>query len=214
LTALVFGARAYLLRARQYRQSMEVKNESLGRLNKQLKNLATVDSLTGVYNRRFMDEFLEREVARANRKQAPLAVIVIDIDHFKPFNDTFGHAGGDAVLRATGKLMKQHIRASDVVSRYGGEEFLIVMPEAPLEVACRRAEALRLAMHALKISHEGKTLGQVTVSLGLAMLPQHGASAAALVSAADAAMYQAKERGRDRLVVCGEVLVPEKEAHA
>lgn len=147
-------------------------------------------------------------MARAQRKQAPLAVIVIDIDHFKGFNDTFGHAAGDAVLRATGELMKQHVRASDVVCRYGGEEFLLVMPEVDLEVARERAEAVRLAMRELKLSHEGKGLGQVTVSLGLSMLPEQGTRVAALVSAADAALYEAKKRGRDRLVVCGEIAVP------
>src|SRR5688572_10873292 len=125
LTALIFGARAYLSRMRQYRRSMERTNESLTRLNAQLEDLATVDPLTGLYNRRFMDESLEREVVRAHRKQAPLAEIMIDIDHFKRVNDTFGHAAGDVVLRATGELLKQQFRASDVVCRYGGEEFLV-----------------------------------------------------------------------------------------
>jgi diguanylate cyclase (GGDEF)-like protein len=209
LTAVGFGVRVYVLRMRQYRRSMEETNETLTRLNAQLADLATVDPLTCLYNRRCMDESLEREVARAHRKQAPLAVIMIDIDHFKRFNDSFGHAAGDAVLRATGALMKQHIRgASDVVCRYGGEEFLIVMPEAGLGIARERAEALRMAMGALKLSHGGKALGRLTISLGLSMLPQNGTSVAALVSAADAALYDAKKRGRDRLVVSGAALVP------
>jgi diguanylate cyclase (GGDEF)-like protein len=209
LTAVGFGVRVYVLRMRQYRRSMEETNETLTRLNAQLADLATVDPLTCLYNRRCMDESLEREVARAHRKQAPLAVIMIDIDHFKRFNDSFGHAAGDAVLRATGALMKQHIRgASDVVCRYGGEEFLIVMPEAGLGIARERAEALRMAMGALKLSHGGKALGRLTISLGLSMLPQNGTSVAALVSAADAALYEAKKRGRDRLVVSGAALVP------
>jgi len=201
LTALAFGARAYVSRMRQHRKAIEGTNESLTRLNAELEDLVTVDPLTGLYNRRFMDESLEREVVRANRKQAPLAVIMIDIDHFKRINDTYGHAAGDVVLRAAGESMKQHIRASDVVCRYGGEEFLILMPEAGPEIARERAEALRLAVQALEISHEGKPLGQVTISLGLAMLPQHGTRVAALVSAADAALYEAKNRGRNRLVI-------------
>lgn len=201
LTALIFGARAYVLRMREYRTSIEGTNESLTRLNAKLEGLAAVDSLTGLYNRRFMDESLEREVVRAHRKQVPLAVIMIDIDQFKSFNDIFGHVAGDAVLRAVGELMKQHIRSSDVACRYGGEEFLVVMPEVGLEVARDRANALRLAMHELKISHEGKALGKVTISLGLSMLPQHGTQVAQLVSAADAALLEAKKQGRDRLVV-------------
>lgn len=201
LTALAFGARIYMSRLRQYRKTMEETNESLIKLNAQLEGLATVDPLTGLYNRRFMDESLEREVVRATRKQAPLAIIMIDIDHFKNFNDTFGHAAGDVVLRAAGELMKQHIRASDVVCRYGGEEFLVVMPEAGVEIARERAEALRRAMQELKISHEGKALGEVTISLGIAMFPQHGSSVAELVAAADAALYDAKSRGRNRLVI-------------
>jgi diguanylate cyclase (GGDEF)-like protein len=200
LTALAFGARIYMLRLRQHRKGVEATNESLTRLNAQLEDLATVDPLTGLYNRRFMDESLEREVIRANRKQMPLAVIMIDIDHFKSFNDTFGHAAGDVVLRAAGGLMKRNIRASDIVCRYGGEEFLVVLPEAGVEIARERAEALRRAMQELTISHEGKALGEVTISLGIAMFPQHGSSVAELVAAADAALYDAKNDGRNRLV--------------
>lgn len=201
LTALAFAARIYVSRLRQYRRSVEDTNLSLTQLNAQLEDLATVDPLTGLYNRRFMDETLEREVVRAKRKQAPLAVIMIDIDHFKSFNDALGHAAGDVVLRAAGELMKRHTRASDVVCRYGGEEFLVVMPEAGAEIARERAEALRLAVQKLAISHEGRALGEVTISLGIAMFPQHGSSVAELVAAADAALYDAKSRGRNRLVV-------------
>ena len=204
LTALAFGARAYVSRMRQYRRSIEGTNESLTRLNAQLEGLATVDPLTGLHNRRFMDESLEREVVRANRKQAPLAVIMIDIDHFKRFNDTFGHAAGDVVLRATGELMKQNFRASDVVCRYGGEEFLVVMPEVDLETARERSESLRLAMMHLNLAHDGKALGQVTISVGLSMLPKQGTRVAALVAAADAALYEAKKQGRNRLVIYDE----------
>ena len=207
LTAVAFGARAYLSRMQHYRKRVEGTNESLTLLNAQLEDLATVDPLTGLHNRRFMDESLEREAVRANRKGSPLAVIMIDIDHFKSFNDTFGHAAGDVVLRATGELMRQYVRASDVVCRYGGEEFLVVMPEVDPEAARERAESLRLAMRDLKVSHDGNPLGQVTISLGLAMLPQHGTRVAALVAAADAALYEAKKRGRNRLVTYDEIAV-------
>ena len=203
LTALAFGGRIYVSRLRQYRKRVEDTNLSLTRLNAQLEDLATVDPLTGLYNRRFMDETLEREVVRANRKRTPLAVIMIDIDHYKSFNDSYGHAAGDVVLRAAGELMKRHIRSSDVVCRYGGEEFLVVMPEAGVDIARERGEALRRAVQELDISHEGMALGEVTVSLGIAMFPQHGSSVAELVAAADAALYDAKNRGRNRLVVAG-----------
>jgi diguanylate cyclase (GGDEF)-like protein len=210
LTILAFGARAYVVRARQYRRSMEATNESLGRLNGQLETLVMVDPLTGLHNRRFMDAILEREVTRAQRKGTQLAVIMVDIDHFKRFNDTFGHAMGDALLRALGELMEQHFRFSDVACRYGGEEFVIVLPEITLENARKRGEALRLAVHGLKTLDGGKVFTQFTVSLGLAMLPQDGTEAAALIAAADAAMYEAKQRGRDQLVVCGGARIAEQ----
>ena len=208
LNALAFGTRAYVLRTRQYRQGMEAKNESLRGLNEQLESLARVDPLTGLYNRRFMDEYLEREVGRMHRKQAPLAVILIDIDHLRRFNDAFGNAGGDAMLRAASELIQRHMRMSDVVCRYGGGEFFIVMPEAMLEAARQRAGALLLALRDLRVTHEGKTLGRITVSLGLAVLPQHGDSAAALFSAAGATLCEAKRLGGDRLLVCGTVREP------
>jgi diguanylate cyclase (GGDEF)-like protein len=210
LTILVLGARSYVLRVCQYRKSMEAKNESLAMLNAQLETLVMVDPLTGLHNRRFMDAILEREVTRAQRKGTQLAVIMVDIDHFKRFNDTFGHAMGDALLRALGELMEQHFRFSDVACRYGGEEFVIVLPEITLENARKRGEALRLAVHGLKTLDGGKVFTQFTVSLGLAMLPQDGTEAAALIAAADAAMYEAKQRGRDQLVVCGGARIAEQ----
>jgi diguanylate cyclase (GGDEF)-like protein len=185
LNALAFGSRAYLLRTRQYRQGMEAPatNPCAGSTSSSRASPGSMP-LTGLYNRRFMDEFLEREVARMHRKQLPLAVIVIDIDHFKRFNDAFGHAGGDAMLCAASELVRRHMRKSDVVCRYGGGEFFIVMPEATLEAARQRAGALLLALRDLKVSHEGKTLGKITVSLGLAALPQHGDRRQPLFSAA------------------------------
>ena len=208
LAALVFGASVYLGRMHEHRRSMEAKNESLARLNAQLEGLATTDALTGLHNRRFMDEFLAIEVERARRKRTPLALILIDIDHFKAVNDDFGHAAGDAVLRATALMMKRLVRGSDVLCRYGGEEFLVAMPEASLEAARARAEALRRAMHELKIAHEGGVLRPITLSLGLAVWPQHGADADAVLSAADAALYQAKKSGRNRVGVAVEAEGP------
>ena len=131
-------------------------------------------------------------------------MVMFDLDHFKDINDKYGHLAGDAVLAGVGALMKAVLRGSDVKCRYGGEEFLIVMPEASLEAARGRAEALRVAMRQLNISHEGQALGQVTISLGLAMVPQHGTRVAELIAAADEALYAAKNGGRDRLVVRGE----------
>lgn len=174
-------------------------------LREALRQQAVRDPLTGLYNRRFMSESLERDVARALRNQHPVALAMFDADHFKKFNDTFGHEAGDVVLQAIGAVLKNQLRGSDVACRYGGEEFIIVMPEAALAVARERAEAIRLAVSEMTLAREGKPLGRVTVSIGLAVLPEHGRTPATLIAAADAAMYAAKQAGRNRVVVAGEV---------
>jgi diguanylate cyclase (GGDEF)-like protein len=192
LAALIVGVRANAL------------GEAHSRLVAHLEKLAMIDSVTGLYNRRLMDETLEREVIRARRTGMPLALVMIDIDHFKHYNDTFGHAAGDRVLRSVGEILKRDIRGSDAAYRYGGEEFIVVMPEIGTETARARAEALRLAIHELRAAHHGTPLGPITVSVGLAALPTDGCSAAALLAAADTALYEAKRSGRNRLVVCAE----------
>jgi diguanylate cyclase (GGDEF)-like protein len=166
-----------------------------------LRQQSIRDALTGLYNRRFLEESLDRELGRLARKKLPLAVIMIDVDHFKRFNDTHGHEAGDVVLRDLGLLLRRHLRQSDVACRLGGEEFTILMPETDVEIARRRAEFLRGAARELKLVHDGRPLGEVTLSLGVAAFPEHGADRESLLHAADMALYEAKRGGRDRVVV-------------
>jgi len=178
---------------------------SLGNLNLQeaLRHQAIRDPLTGLFNRRFMLETLERELYRMRRKEAELAVIMLDLDYFKRFNDTFGHSAGDALLSALGRLLLSRVRKEDVACRYGGEEFTVILPETSLKTALDRAEELRQLVHGLHLDHHGQSLGPITISLGVAVYPQHGKDPDALLRAADAALYEAKHTGRDRVVAAG-----------
>lgn len=171
------------------------------RLREALRKQSIIDPLTGLFNRRYLEETLEREVRRASRSEQCLGVMMLDLDHFKKFNDTFGHDAGDAVLREVGLFLKRSVRAEDIVCRFGGEEFVLILPLADSTITLARAERIRSKLHELTILHEGKPLGLVTMSLGIAVLPQHGGSAKALLEAADAALYRAKREGRDRVVV-------------
>ena len=175
---------------------------SLGNLKLQeaLRHQAIRDPLTGLFNRRFMLETLERELYRMQRKGSSLCVIMLDLDHFKRFNDTFGHAAGDALLSTLGRSFLNHVRKEDVACRYGGEEFTLILPETSLETACDRAEQLRQLVHDLHLEHHGQSLGGITISLGVAVYPQHGEDPEALLGAADKALYAAKHAGRDRVV--------------
>jgi diguanylate cyclase (GGDEF)-like protein len=157
------------------------------------------DSLTGLYNRRFLEEFLLRELARADRKKHALSVITMDIDHFKRINDTLGHGAGDIVLRRVGLLLQGFVRQSDIACRVGGEEFSVLLPEASMQIATQRAEAIRKAVQELKLKYEDHTLDAITISLGVAAFPDHGTTPEALLHAADQALYDAKYRGRDRV---------------
>ena len=159
------------------------------------------DPLTGLFNRRYMEVSLEREFRRSLRKQTTLAVLMIDVDHFKQFNDSHGHEAGDAVLRELAKLFQSQLRAEDIASRYGGEEFILIFPETNIESAWDCAERLRRGAHTMQIPHYGKTLEGVRLSIGIACYPQHGTTAEALVPAADTALYRAKELGRDQLAL-------------
>jgi diguanylate cyclase (GGDEF)-like protein len=171
------------------------------KLRETTRNLSIRDPLTGLFNRRYMEESLAQEQHRSKRTQAQLAVIMVDIDHFKKFNDNFGHDGGDAVLRALGSFFKTHVRGSDIACRYGGEEFTLILSPSTAEGAQQRAEKIRAAAMLLGISHAGQSLGAITLSLGVAMFPDHATDTAALVKAADVALYQAKGGGRNRVVM-------------
>jgi diguanylate cyclase (GGDEF)-like protein len=158
------------------------------------------DPLTGLYNRRYMEDTLEREIYRVQRKDAPLGLVMLDLDHFKRFNDTFGHEAGDTLLREVSHYLKHHIRQGDIACRYGGEEFLLILPEASLETTRQRAEKLRQGVQRLEVEYLGRSLGTITVSVGVAVFPEHGSSMDEVIRAADAALYRAKQEGRNRVV--------------
>lgn len=166
-----------------------------------LRHQAIRDPLTGLFNRRYMEESLARELHRAARHNMGLGVIMLDLDHFKHFNDTFGHAAGDTILRELGRLLQTHLRGEDIACRYGGEEFTLIILDAPMSAVVQRAEQLRLAVSQLVVTYREQPLGQVTLSLGVAIYPEHGVTAEELLRAADAALYQAKADGRNRVAV-------------
>lgn len=169
------------------------------KLRDTLRQQSLRDPLTGLYNRRFLEEYLVHERLRATRKNRPLSVIMLDIDHFKRVNDTFGHDAGDAVLRRMGLVLQGHVRGSDIACRIGGEEFALLLPEASLVTAYQRAERILDTVRHMQIKHRGQVLGAITVSLGVAAFPKHGDTPEALIRAADQALYQAKQGGRNKL---------------
>ena len=158
------------------------------------------DSLTGLYNRRYLDETLEREVSRARREGIPLSLVMLDIDHFKRVNDTYGHQVGDQALKMLASILLANIRAEDVACRYGGEEFLILLPNMPLGAAIQRAEVWRSAVEELSV-----TMGDFNITfaitLGVAAYPEHGKTPDDLTRCADQALYRAKHEGRNQVAV-------------
>ena len=142
---------------------------------------------------------MERELHRAERQKKQVGVIMADIDHFKRFNDTYGHDAGDTLLKEIAKLMGRLIRGSDITCRYGGEEFTIIMQDVSLSITQQRAEQLLEAVRNLKVYQANRVLENVTMSLGVAIFPEHGATYKAVLQAADVALYQAKQSGRDRV---------------
>lgn len=171
------------------------------RLRETLRHQVVHDALTGLFNRRYLEETLEREIYRVKRKGALLGLIMLDLDHFKRFNDTYGHEAGDDLLRALGKFLAARVRHEDVACRYGGEEFVVILPEASPEVVKERAEGIREGFSHLRVFHRDHVIESVTVSLGIAMFPADGATGQDVLRAADDAMYQAKALGRNRVVV-------------
>lgn len=171
------------------------------RLREVLRSQSIRDPLTGLFNRRFMEESFERELRRAARCGENATLLMVDIDHFKQFNDTFGHQAGDALLRGLGDFLSQRIRGQDVACRYGGEEFALILAGASGDVASKRAERLREELKELTVRHAGQTLGRVTLSIGIAVFPDHGSTVDELLRLADQALYRAKTEGRDRVIV-------------
>lgn len=193
--------------AERFLADMEAAIASIGlalfnvRLRQSLRELSIRDPLTGLHNRRFAEEVLEKEFARARRSGVPFSVLMMDVDHFKRFNDSHGHEAGDRVLKEVGQLIAREFREGDVGCRYGGEEFLVLLHETDAAEALERADHFRLALRAVPVVHAGEMLGPVTISIGVAEAPRDGASPQAVVAAADAALYRAKAEGRDRVVV-------------
>ncbi len=166
-----------------------------------MREQAITDPLTGLYNRRSLWDFLERECLRARRSGAKIAAVMIDVDRFKRINDTHGHEAGDRVLTELAALLRKSVRSADLACRYGGEEFVLILPEASTALVQQRAEEIRAAVKQLPILFRGKSLAPVTVSLGVAVFPEDAEDAESLVRSADEAMYRAKQKGRDRVVV-------------
>lgn len=171
------------------------------RLRETLRTQSLRDPLTGLSNRRELDENLPREIARSQSSSQPTSLMVLDIDHFKRFNDTFGHDAGDSVLREFAHLLRKAVRAEDLVARLGGEEFIIVLPSMPSDRAFTMAQDIRTRVEQMEVVHRGVSLGKVTCSIGIAECPRHATDAARLVNMADAALYRAKTQGRNRVVV-------------
>jgi diguanylate cyclase (GGDEF)-like protein/PAS domain S-box-containing protein len=194
------GGRPYVICATTDISARKLAERKIQALNRRLAELAISDPLTGLYNRRFMEASLEREIIEAERHGSPLSLVMCDIDHFKLINDTFGHQSGDEVLKAFGSLLKRRCRRSDIACRFGGEEFLVVFPGMPGPVAVKWADKMRAAIAGARVAKGAASL-QVTASFGVATYPAHGHSWQELIAAADTAQYEAKAAGRDQVVV-------------
>lgn len=174
---------------------------SLGNLKliDSLSHQAVRDPLTGLFNRRYMEESLEREVRRAKREKHPLGVIMLDLDYLKEYNDRYGHEAGNVLLSTLGDFLEAHIRGEDIACRYGGDEFTLILPGISMEVIRQRAEFLLDNVKTLPVYHHGQSLGTVTVTLGVAIYPDDGASGEEVLHAADRALYYAKSSGKNQL---------------
>ena len=170
------------------------------KLREALHEQSIRDPLTGLYNRRYMGEALKQQMSRVTRQLHPLGIIMIDIDHFKRYNDTYGHATGDALLRELAQVLQKRVRAEDIACRYGGEEFTLIMPDASLEAARQRAEELQQEVRKLRFQGS-QSNAPLTLSMGIAIHPQHGRTIESVLHAADSALYRAKKEGRDRVII-------------
>jgi diguanylate cyclase (GGDEF)-like protein/PAS domain S-box-containing protein len=191
----------HLALAAAERISLAVANLTLREV---LRSQSIRDPLTGLFNRRYLEESLERELHRAGRTQGCVSMVMLDLDHFKEFNDTFGHQAGDLLLREVGAVIKARVRAGDLACRYGGEEFALILAEANQDGAQACVNTLRAAVKQLSVQFRGQSLGSVTLSAGIATFPGHGNNSEDLIHMADRALYSAKKAGRDCVVVCEE----------
>jgi diguanylate cyclase (GGDEF)-like protein len=175
-------------------------------LRSKLEHQSIRDSLTGLFNRHFMEIALERELRRASRQSKMVAVLMLDVDYFKKFNDTFGHEAGDSVLREVAETLRQSVRNEDIICRYGGEEFVAILPEISLEGALERAEFLRRMVSEIRTRFRGTGLREITISIGVAMYPQNSETTEQILRAADRALYEAKSRGRNCVVLADQTV--------
>ena len=166
-----------------------------------LREQSVRDYLTGLFNRRYMEETLERELLRASRKHISLGIIMLDVDEFKDFNDTYGHAAGDEILRELGRSLLRQVRGEDIPCRYGGDEFILILPDASCEVTRERAELICKYAGMFHLQFDGQNLVPVTLSLGVAVFPENGSTSTEILRAVDDALYRAKRNGRGRVVV-------------
>lgn len=180
---------------RKEAQDALLKRESL------LREQSVRDHLTGLFNRRYMEETLERELLRAMRKHLSVGIIMLDVDGFKRINDTGGHAAGDAILHELGNLLLGYVRGEDIPCRYGGDEFIIVLPDASRAVAGERAQRLCEYTRQFHLQFEAHAREEITLSVGVAVFPEHGSTSTAILQVVDDALYRAKRQGRNRVVV-------------
>ena len=179
------------------------------RMQEKLKWQADRDPLTDLFNRRYLEKALIREVDRAAKRETPLCVAMLDLDHFKRFNDTYGHAAGDALLEQVGALLRARIRGRDIACRYGGEEFTVILSDSNGPDSLHRIHQLQKEVRELSFVHEGHSHQGLSVSIGVAIYPEHAANPRDLLKVADAALYRAKSEGRDRVVIgSSESLLP------
>jgi diguanylate cyclase (GGDEF)-like protein len=192
---------------RELEAKIHERTHELAAANARLAQLAVTDGLTGLYNHRHFHERLALEVERSSRSGLPLSLLMLDVDHFKQFNDGFGHPAGDEVLRQFARVLADTRRANDVVARYGGEEFAIILVDTAKFTAAKVAERVRERIYSHDFAEAALRAGRISVSIGVATFPDDGGDAEALVRAADAALYAAKRAGRNRVVLASQALV-------
>ena len=178
------------------------------KLREALRAQSICDPLTGWYNRRHMQDTLERDIRRASRTKRPLSLLIFDIDNFKEFNDSFGHEAGDVALQNLCQMVKTLIRSEDVACRYGGDEFVLILPNSSADIAAQRAEDMRIAVGHAEIQYEGRLLKKMTLSFGIATFPADAKTSNELLRVADTALFCAKSEGRDRVRVNGQASAP------
>ena len=186
---------------RELEAKIHERTHELAEANARLAQLAVTDGLTGLYNHRHFHERIALEVERSQRSGLPLSLLMLDVDHFKQFNDTFGHPAGDEVLRQLARVLTDTRRANDVVARYGGEEFAVILVDTAKFTAAKVAERVRERVAGHDFSDAAPRAGRLSVSVGVATFPDDGTDAEALVRAADTALYAAKRAGRNRVVL-------------